>query len=75
MTQLLRVGEVAVALGVCEKTVRRLIDAGELPATRVGRLVRVKASAVGAFIAAHSSDGARTQVAHGECEEADALDD
>jgi excisionase family DNA binding protein len=37
----LSVAEVAVRLDVSPKTVRRMIDRGDLPAHRIGRLVRV----------------------------------
>lgn len=37
----LAVPRVARLLGVCEKTVRRLIWCGRLPAFKVGRLTRV----------------------------------
>jgi excisionase family DNA binding protein len=37
----LSVAEVAVRLNLSSKTVRRMIDRGELPAHRIGRLVRV----------------------------------
>ncbi len=39
--RLLKVATVADALEVCDRTVRRLIKRGELPAHRVGRTVRV----------------------------------
>ena len=39
--QLLTVEEVARRLSVATRTVRRLIDRGELPAHRMGRMVRV----------------------------------
>ncbi len=38
----LSVAEVAKQLGVSEKTVRRKIAAGDLPADRVGKLIRVR---------------------------------
>jgi excisionase family DNA binding protein len=38
----LSVGEVAAQLGVCRDTVYRLIQRGELPAARVGSLLRVR---------------------------------
>ena len=38
---LLAVKEVARRLGISAKTVRRIIDRGELPAHRIGRLVRI----------------------------------
>jgi excisionase family DNA binding protein len=39
--QFLSVAEVAQRLGVAEKTVRRRIATGDLPAQRVGKLIRV----------------------------------
>jgi excisionase family DNA binding protein len=39
--QLLTVEQVAERLSVSTRTVRRLIDSGELPAHRMGRMVRV----------------------------------
>ncbi|WP_205082896.1 helix-turn-helix domain-containing protein [Paracraurococcus ruber] len=48
---LLSVPAVAERLDVSVKTVRRMIDAGELPAHRVGRLVRVSADDLLVFLA------------------------
>lgn len=42
----LTVAEAAVALRVTEKTIRRRLERGELPFERVGRLIRIPASAV-----------------------------
>ena len=39
---LMTVKDVAAAMKASEKTVRRRIDAGELPAVRDGRLVRIR---------------------------------
>jgi excisionase family DNA binding protein len=39
----LSVAEVAVKLGVSQKTIRRKISSGELHAQRVGRLLRIRA--------------------------------
>ena len=39
--------EAAEVLGVCERTICRRIRAGEIPAVRCGRLVRIPADAVG----------------------------
>jgi excisionase family DNA binding protein len=41
---LLTVVQVAERLAVCEKTVRRLIDRGDLPALRVGAQIRIDAA-------------------------------
>jgi excisionase family DNA binding protein len=46
----LGVAEVAKRLGVAEKTVRRKIDKGELPAVRVGNLVRVGERDLAAYV-------------------------
>ena len=40
------VAEVAAALGICEKTVRRMVTRGELPHRRCGRLVRIPSTAL-----------------------------
>lgn len=45
------VKEIADALGVSTKTVRRLIDAGELHAIRVGRQLRISEEDDRTFIA------------------------
>lgn len=39
--RLLRIDEVADICGVCTRSVRRWIDQNQLPAVRIGRLVRV----------------------------------
>jgi len=49
---LLTIKEVAATLGASVKTVRREIDAGELPAVRIGRLIRVRPVDLRAYIAA-----------------------
>ena len=43
----------AMALGVCSKTVRRLITRGALPAARVGRGVRIADTDVRAYLTAN----------------------
>ncbi len=40
-------------LGVTPRTLYRFIDQGELPAYRMGRVIRVKASDVDTFVEAH----------------------
>lgn len=45
----LSVAECAELLAVEHKTVRRLIDRGELPALRVGRLLRIDPADLGAL--------------------------
>ena len=47
----LSVAEVAERLGVAEKTVRRKIAAGDLPAHRVGKLIRVRERVLTACLA------------------------
>ncbi len=56
---LLTVRQVAGMLGVCERTVFSLTQAGTLPAARIGRAVRYDPSDVAEFIAASKSGGAR----------------
>ena len=46
----LTVKDVATALGVSQATVRNLINAGDLPAVRVGRSIRVRPEAVEAVL-------------------------
>lgn len=48
---LLTVGEVAAALRVSTMTVYRLINAGELPAARIGRSFRVRAEDLDRYLA------------------------
>ena len=55
--QLLTVEDAAVRLSVSTKSIRRWIEAGELPAVRLGRAVRVEEAAVADFI-----DGCRVEV-------------
>lgn len=42
--------EAASHLGIATATLYRLIDAGELPAYRIGRVIRLKQDEVDAFI-------------------------
>jgi excisionase family DNA binding protein len=49
--QYLGVGEVAKRLNVSEKTVRRKIESGDLPAHRVGRLLRISERHLAACVA------------------------
>jgi excisionase family DNA binding protein len=59
---LLTVEDVACVLNMNEQTVRNYIDAGTLPAVRVGgRRVRIRESALKAFLAASESGTATTQ--------------
>jgi excisionase family DNA binding protein len=56
----LSVAEVAKRLDVAEKTVRRKIASGELPAHRVGKLLRIGERDLVAFVP-------RTRLANGRC--------
>lgn len=47
------VHECALALGVCDRTVLRLIDRGELRAFRVGRALRILSGEVERYINSH----------------------
>ena len=49
LERLLTVAEVAEVMGTCERTVRRRIDSGDLPALRDGRLLRVRPSDLRAY--------------------------
>lgn len=58
---LLSVPVVAARLGVCEKTVRRLMSSGRLEYVRVSpRRVAIPASSVAAFLVASLRNGAAT---------------
>lgn len=48
----LSTADAAKALGITPRTLYRFIDAGDLPAYRFGRVIRVKQSDVDAFIEA-----------------------
>lgn len=48
---LLTVGEVAAALRVSTMTVYRLINAGEMPAARIGRSFRVRTEDLDRYLA------------------------
>jgi excisionase family DNA binding protein len=49
-TRLLSVQQVAARLGVSQVTVRRLYRAGKIPASRVGRLIRIAEPAVDTYL-------------------------
>jgi excisionase family DNA binding protein len=53
--ELLTTAEVAARLKVTRQTVQRLINAGDLVASRVGREWRVKRSELDAFLKAHQN--------------------
>jgi excisionase family DNA binding protein len=50
LDQLLSVFDVASRLGVSPKTVRRLVNRGQIPSCRVGRLIRVPLSGLEAYL-------------------------
>jgi len=49
--RLLSIATVALHLDVSQKTIRRLIDAGELPIHRIGRQIRISEPDLAAYIA------------------------
>jgi excisionase family DNA binding protein len=51
LPRLLSVAEVAAHLGVCTKTVRRLIQSGALPTTRAGQQFRVTEQDLATYMA------------------------
>jgi excisionase family DNA binding protein len=51
LPEMLTVAQVAEALGVGEDDVRAVIEAGELPAKKIGSVHRVKRSALEAYLA------------------------
>jgi len=51
LPRLLSIAKVAVQLDVSQKTVRRLIEAGELPVHDVGRQLRISETDLAAFLA------------------------
>jgi excisionase family DNA binding protein len=55
LLRLLNIGEVADVLGVSIKTVRRRIEAGELPVIRDGRVVRVHPNDLDRYVASRRS--------------------
>jgi len=54
--RLLTVEEVAKRLSVALRTVRRLIDRGELPAHRIGRMVRISEDDLERYIRGSRND-------------------
>jgi excisionase family DNA binding protein len=55
LPRLFSVKAVAMQLGISTKTVRRWIDAGELPVHRFGRQLRISEADLAAFIACSRS--------------------
>jgi len=56
----LRLSEAARALGLSSRTVRRLIESGDLPASRVGRVLLIQPEAIAALLAQTRVGGNRT---------------
>lgn len=52
-TEWMSTADAAKALGITPRTLYRFIDQGDLPAFRFGRVIRLKASDVEAFIEAN----------------------
>lgn len=55
LLRLLNINEVAVFLGVSIKTVRRRIEAGELPVIRDGRVIRIHPNDLDRYVASRRS--------------------
>ena len=55
MIPLLTIPQAAATLQVSARTLRRLVDAGALPAVRVGRLVRIDPADLAALIHTHKA--------------------
>ncbi len=51
LPRLLSVMDAAEYLGVCTRTVHRLIEAGALPKTKVGRQIRIMEADLSAYLA------------------------
>lgn len=49
--RLVGVNDAAIALGVCRRTIYRLIDGGTLRTTKVGRLTKIPAADIDAVVA------------------------
>jgi excisionase family DNA binding protein len=59
--RLLSVAEVALRLDVSEKTVRRMVASGDLPAQRVGKLIRVSEGVLTAYLLPDASQKGRAK--------------
>jgi excisionase family DNA binding protein len=59
--RLLRVREVAEQLGVCNATVYRLVEAGEIPHVRIVNSIRIRPDDLEAFMAAGCAATARSE--------------
>lgn len=58
---LLTVAQAARKLGIGERTIWRLLQRGELPATRVGRIVRIPVRELEVWIASRTEGAIRVQ--------------
>ena len=56
---MLTVQDAADRLAVSSRTVRRWIDAGELPVHRLGGVIRISEADLESFVAAHRDRGER----------------
>jgi excisionase family DNA binding protein len=56
---LLRIPEAAARLGLGRTTVYALIGSGDIPTVRVGRAIRIPASALGDWVARHTETDGR----------------
>lgn len=65
MDELLDITSVAAYLGVSERTVYNKVRAGDLPAVKVGRLWRVRASDLESWLAPTRSSGRALLARHG----------
>lgn len=63
MEEMLSIAQVAERLQVSVATVRRLIERGELPAVRVGRLWRISSNALEAYLGGDDPVGLLTNLA------------
>ena len=72
---LLSARQVAASLGVCERELRKLKSAGELPAPiHVGRLPRWRRSAIEGFVAARADKAEHIRLSHAKTRAARGLD-
>jgi len=55
----LRKGEAAQALGVSERTIHTLVQSGELPSLKMGRVVLIPVAGIQTFIASQVQTGGR----------------
>jgi excisionase family DNA binding protein len=62
---LLRIPEAAARLGLGRSTIYELIQAGDLPAVKIGRAVRVPASRLAAWVERQTAEAEAIQVNSG----------